>query len=245
MGQQISEDHSDGRRPSVGKRGLIRGGGLVTRISDDKEPQVDDYGKYCERPVRKEDSVTLGSYGTLWSHNTESDDSEDEEMLPMGEFWPIPEEDWTVVERSHGKPRCTNSSDWVHAHNTGRTLDNSGLCCDELDDIIDTKALVNVRMEATRIADSLPKIETEVETVIVTVKPIVWKRPDGIEAVSIDTTDGREICQLNVVALHEEGSIKLTASGHRPECCSLRDLMLFRTRWPRWPLREIGQIYVI
>ena len=70
-------------------------------------------------------------------HNKESDNSDDEEMLPMGEFWPIPEEDWTVVERSHGKPRCTNGSDRGRAQNPGRKLDNSGLCCDELDDIID------------------------------------------------------------------------------------------------------------
>ena len=102
---------------------------------------MDDYRKYCERPVRKKDSVTLNSYDTPWSHIKESDDSDDEEMLPMGEFWPIPEDDWTVVERSHGKPRGTNSSDRGRAHNPGRKLDNKGLRYDELDDIIDTKVL--------------------------------------------------------------------------------------------------------
>ena len=49
---------------------------------------MDDYRKYCDRPVRKKDSVTLSSYDTPWSHNKESDDSDDEEMLPMGSFGP-------------------------------------------------------------------------------------------------------------------------------------------------------------
>ena len=45
---------------------------------------MDDYRKYCERPVRKKDSVTHSMYDTPGSHNKESDDSDDEEMLPMG-----------------------------------------------------------------------------------------------------------------------------------------------------------------
>ena len=44
-------------RPSVGKRRLIRGGGLATRISDDKEPQFDNSRKYREQPVRKKDTM--------------------------------------------------------------------------------------------------------------------------------------------------------------------------------------------
>ena len=160
---------------------------------------MDDYRKYCERLVRKKDSVTLNSYDTPWSHIKESDDSEDEEMLPTEEFWPIPEDDWTVVERSHGKPRGTNSSNRGWAHNPGGKLDNKGLRYDELDDIIDTKVLSSYRKEAARIADTFPKIGTEIETVLVNVKPIVGKQPDRIGAVSIDITDGRDNCPVNVV----------------------------------------------
>ena len=84
--------------------------------------------------MRIKDSVTHSMYDTPVSHNKESDDSDDEEMLPMGAFWPIPEEDWTVVERSHGKPRSTNGSDRGRVQNPGRKLDKSGLCCNELTD---------------------------------------------------------------------------------------------------------------
>ena len=44
-------------RQSVGKRRLIRGGGLVTRISDNEEPQFDNSQKYREQPVRKKDTM--------------------------------------------------------------------------------------------------------------------------------------------------------------------------------------------
>ena len=183
---------------------------------------MDDYRKYCERPVRKKDSVMLNSYDTPWSHIKESDDSDDEEMVPMGEFWPILENDWTVVERSHGKPRGTNSSDRGRAHNPGRKLDNKGLRYDELDDIIDTKVLSSYRKEATRIEDTFPKIETEIETVLVNVKPIVGKQPDGIGAVSIDITDGRDNCPVNVAVTprgreHQNRGIRTQAGELFPE----------------------------
>ena len=59
--------------------------------------------------------------------------------------------------------------------------------------------LSSYRREATRIADTFPKIETEIQTVIVNVKPIVSKQPDGIGAVSIDIADGRDNFPVNVV----------------------------------------------
>ena len=78
-------------------------------------------------------------------------------------------------------------------------MDNIGLRYDELDDIIDTKVLSSYRKEAVQIADTFPNIGTEIETVIVNVKPIVEKQPDRIGAVSIDITDGRDNCPVNVV----------------------------------------------
>ena len=139
---------------------------------------MDDYRKYCDRPLIKKDSVMLNSSGTPWSHLKESDDSEDEEILPTEEFWPIPEDEWTVVERSHGKPRGNSSSYRDRTHNPGGKLDNIGLCYDELDDIIDTKVLSSYRKDAVRMADTFPKTTTDIETVIVDVKPIVEKQPD-------------------------------------------------------------------
>ena len=160
---------------------------------------MDDYRTYCERPVRKKDSVTHSMYDPPRSHNKESNDSDDEEMLPMESFWPVPEEDWTVVERSHEKPRSTNNSNRGRVQNPGRKLNNSRWCCDELDDITDTEAWLINRNEATRIVDTSPKVDAERRTVIVNVKPVVRKRPKVIGAVPNEITDGRVSCPVNVV----------------------------------------------
>ena len=50
-------------------------------------------------------SVLLNSLGTQWPNNLESDDSEDDDMLPMEEYWAIPDDGWTLVEKPHAKSR--------------------------------------------------------------------------------------------------------------------------------------------
>ena len=62
----------------------------------------------------------------------------------MEEFWPIPEDEWTVVERSHRKPRGNSSSYQGRTHNPSGKLDNIGMRYDDLDDIIDTKGAVKL-----------------------------------------------------------------------------------------------------
>ena len=171
------------------------------------------------------------------SHNKESDDSDDEEMLPMESFWPVPEEDWTVVERSHEKPRSTNNSNRGRVQNRGRKLNNSRWCCDELDDITDTEVWLINRNEATRIVDTSPKVDTEMRTVIVNVKPVVRKRPKVIGAVLNEITDGRVSCPVNVVVTprvreHQNRGIRTLAGELFPV-----DLRLFRKKLPRRPVR--------
>ena len=46
---------------------------------------MDDFEKYCDRPVRKKDGVMLNSNNIPWPHNNESDDSDNEDVLPVGE----------------------------------------------------------------------------------------------------------------------------------------------------------------
>ena len=80
--------------------------------------------------MRKKDTVTH----TPVSHNTDSDDSDGEEMLPMGALWPAPEDkEWPMVERSHGSLRGAKGIDSYRFHNSGEKLDHSGLRCGQLD----------------------------------------------------------------------------------------------------------------
>ena len=70
---------------------------------------------------------------------------------------------------------------------------------DDLDNIIDTKVLSSYRKEVGRIADTFPKITTNIETVIVNVKPIVKKQTDWLKKASVDRSDGRDDCPVNLV----------------------------------------------
>ena len=180
--------------------------------------------------MRKKDRVTHSMYDTPVSHNTDSDDSDSEEMLQMGAFWPIPEdEEWTVVERSHGSLRGANDSDSDRFQNPGKKLDDSGLFCDKLDYINETdnhskrsEVLLFNRNEATRIDNTPPGIESAMETAIVSVKPVGCKRPNVIVVVPSKITDRRVNCPVNVVLtprvrVHESPGIGTQARELFPE----------------------------
>ena len=55
-------------------------------------------------------------------------------MLPLGAFWPAPEEEeWTLVERSHGILGSAEDIDSDRLYNSGDKLDHSGMRCKQLD----------------------------------------------------------------------------------------------------------------
>ena len=68
------------------------------------------------------------------TQDRESDDSEDDETSPTEEDWTIPDEGWTLVERSHGKPRGISDGLRNRSDDSDGKLDNERLRYDELDD---------------------------------------------------------------------------------------------------------------
>ena len=176
---------------------------------------MEDYRHCGDGPVIKNDSMMLKSFGNPWSHLEESDDSEDEEVSPTEEFWSIPEDEWTVVDRSHRKPRNNNSNYRSRTHNPSGKLDNIGMRYDDLDNIIDTKVLSCYRKEVGWIADTFPKITTDIETVIVNVKPIVKKQTDRLKKASVDRSDSRDDCPVNLVLTPRARERQIVTPGHR------------------------------
>ena len=64
----------------------------------------------------------------------DSDESDSDEMLPLGAFWPTPEEEeWTIVGKPHGVQRYDKDIDCNRLHYTCDKLDRSGMCCEQLD----------------------------------------------------------------------------------------------------------------
>ena len=151
------------------------------------------------RPEITVDSMILSSSRTQWSQNRESDDSEDDETSPTEEDWAIPDEGWTLVERSHGKPRGISARLRNHSDNSDGKLDNERLRYDELDDFMDTKMLPNYRKEVVRITDMVTETTSDTRTVIVDVEPIVNEQPDRLDVIPINKMDGRDEGLVNMV----------------------------------------------
>ena len=82
-------------------------------------------------------------YGPKWNINnysdpmpcySDSDESDSDEMLPLGAFRPTPEEEeWTIVGKSHDVPRYAKDIDYDRLYVTRDKLDRSGMCCKQLD----------------------------------------------------------------------------------------------------------------
>ena len=70
---------------------------------------------------------------------------------------------------------------------------------DELDDIVDTTVLSNYQKKVVQITDTFPETSSDTRTVIVDVKPIVNEQPDRLVVISMDKTDGRDDCLMNMV----------------------------------------------
>ena len=118
---------------------------LVTRISDNKEPKFNNSWKYREQPVKKKDNMKheetmlttvydpqkrIDDYSAPVLCYMDSDESDSDEMLPLGTFWPAPEEEeWRVVERSHGILRSARAIDSDRLYDSGDKLDRSGVRC--------------------------------------------------------------------------------------------------------------------
>ena len=110
-------------------------------------------------------SVLLHSLENQWSNNIESDDSEDDDMLPTEEYWAIPDEGWTLVE-PHAKSRGVR-----FGQNTSY---------DALDDIVDNTVLLSYQNKVIRKTSALVEVSSDARTVSVHVKPAVNKQPDRV-----------------------------------------------------------------
>ena len=91
--------------------------------------------------VKRVETMWPNGYGPKWDNYNDpmpcypdSDESDSDEMLPLGAFRPTPkDEEWTIVGKSHGVPRYAKDIDCDRLHDTRDKLDRSGMCCKQLD----------------------------------------------------------------------------------------------------------------
>ena len=174
----------------------------------------------------------IDDYSTPVPRYIDSDESDSDEMLPLGAFWPTPEEEeWTMVERSHGILRGAKDIDSDRLYNSGDKLDRSGMRCKQLDYIdwndnrydlnrlepetlaskvnmchtinscTRSEALPSNRKEATQNDRSPTGDRLMTRPASASVKPAVRKRPNVIVIEPRKTADRLVICPVNVVLM--------------------------------------------
>ena len=200
----------------VGKRGLIRGEGLVTRISPDKEPQRDDFRNFYEEPDIRVNSALIKSLGSRWPNSVESDDSEDDDVLPQEEYWALPDEGWTLVEKPQVKSRGVRfKTNITKDARDGGILEERNYY-DALEDFVDDSALLNykrkeIRNTNVRVEASYERRELTVDVPLPMyvqpdrltssprddVTPIVSDEPDRLIGLPTVDTDGVNVAQDN------------------------------------------------
>ena len=125
-------------------------------------------------------SVLLNSLGTQWPNNMESDDSEDDDMLPTEEYWAIPDDGWTLVEKPHAKSRGVRFGHKPSYDALDGRVINERTCYDALDDIVDNTVLLNYQKKVIRNTSALVEVSSDTRAVSVDVKPAVNKQPDRL-----------------------------------------------------------------
>ena len=200
----------------VGKRGLIRGEGLVTRISPDKEPQRDDFRNFYEEPDIRVNSALIKSLGSRWPNNVESDDSEDDDVLPQEEYWALPDEGWTLVEKPQVKSRGVRFKTNISKDARDGGILEERNYYDALEDFVDDLALLNykrkeIRNTNVRVEASYERREVTVDVPLPMyvqpdqltlsprddVTPIVSDEPDRLIGLPTVDTDGVNVAQDN------------------------------------------------
>ena len=221
----------------VGKRSLIQGGGLVTRIRADLEPQLDDYRIYCEKPDLGINSVALSSLGTQKPINIESDNSEDDDVLPAEECWAIPDDGWTLVDKSHAKSRGVHFGPKPSHIVKDDRMTNAGTGYDTLDEIVDNSVLIKYQRKLARNTKLTLEISSDDRTVSVDgklsekrqpdrlfgnpvdiVKPNVSDHPDQLMGFSLVNMDSQTDCLTSMRQTPRDGDSDTDGIKEEVEC---------------------------
>ena len=163
-----------------GKRGLIRGEGLVTRISPDREPQWDDFRNFYEEPDIRVNSALVQSLGSRWPNNVDSDDSEDDDVLPQEECWTLPDDGWTLVKRPQVKSRGVRFKTNVSNDARDGGIFEERNYYDALENFVDDSAMLKYKRKERRNTNVRVEAAHERREVTVDVPLPMYVQPDRL-----------------------------------------------------------------
>ena len=125
-------------------------------------------------------SALIKSLGSRWPNNVDSDDSEDDDVLPQEECWTLPDDGWTLVERPQVKSRGvrfkTNVSNDAR---DGGILEERNYY-DALENFVDDSAMLKYKRKERRNTDVRVEAAYERREVTVDVPLPMYVQPDRL-----------------------------------------------------------------
>ena len=125
-------------------------------------------------------SALIKSLESQWSNSLESDDSEDDDALPPEEYWALPDDGWTLVEKPQVKSRGVRfKTDISKDARDSRLLEERNYY-DVLDDIVDDAVLLNYKKNEIRNTNAGVEASYERREDTVVVPPPMYVQPDRL-----------------------------------------------------------------
>ena len=125
-------------------------------------------------------SALIKSLGSRWPNNVDSDDSEDDDVLPQEECWTLPDDGWTLVERPQVKSRGvrfkTNVSNDAR---DGGILEERNYY-DALENFVDDSAMLKYKRKERRNTNVRVEAAYERREVMVDVPLPMYVQPDRL-----------------------------------------------------------------
>ena len=125
-------------------------------------------------------SALIKSLGSRWPNNVDSDDSEDDDVLPQEECWTLPDDGWTLVERPQVKSRGvrfkTNVSNDAR---DGGILEERNYY-DALENFVDDSAMLKYKRKERRNTNVRVEAAYERREVTVDVPLPMYVQPDRL-----------------------------------------------------------------
>ena len=125
-------------------------------------------------------SALIQSLGSRWPNNVDSDDSEDDDVLPQEECWTLPDDEWTLVERPQVKSRGVRFKTNVSNDARDGGIFEERNYYDALENFVDDSAMLKYKRKERRNINVRVEAAYERREVTVDVPLPMYVQPDRL-----------------------------------------------------------------
>ena len=125
-------------------------------------------------------SALIQSLGSRWPNSVDSDDSEDDDVLPQEECWTLPDDEWTLVERPQVKSRGVRFKTNVSNDARDGGIFEERNYYDALENFVDDSAMLKYKRKERRNTNVRVEAAYERREVTVDVPLPMYVQPDRL-----------------------------------------------------------------